>query len=75
MLIEHEVSAADVAKKVRELWAALAHCMVKAHPGSPRMELLNRIYLTLSSVDALKCRAELRRCRNAIAFPQEAQVA
>ena len=58
----------------RELPIALAHCMVKAHPGSPRMELLNRIFNTLDMAYAIQCRAELRRCRAAIAFPQPAVV-
>lgn len=50
----------------RELPMALAHCMVKGRPGTPRMVLLNKIFVSLDLAGAIQCRAELRRCRNAI---------
>lgn len=50
----------------RELPMALAHCMVKGRPGTERMDLLNKIFVSLDLAGAIQCRAELRRCRNAI---------
>jgi hypothetical protein len=58
----------------RELPVALAHCLVKAKPGTDRMELLNRIFCGLCTPRAIQCRAELARCRRHIANPQEAQI-
>lgn len=51
---------------VRELPVALAHSYAVTKPSAQeRMEMLNRVYLSLAPIDQLKCRAELRRCKQA----------
>lgn len=56
----------------RELPIVIAHCLVKAKPGSPRMLVLNRLFSGLSTIRRAECRAELARCRRAISEQQEA---
>lgn len=51
---------------VRELHIALAHSFaVTKLTDVPRMNMLGRIYESLSWNDQLRCRAELSRCRQA----------
>jgi hypothetical protein len=46
---------------IRPLHLALAESMVKAQSGSPRMELLNRLYSKMRPLEQFLCRAALRR--------------
>jgi len=49
----------------RDLWRALAHCIVLAKPGTDKMMKLNRMLLELSPGDKLRCQAEIRKCQAA----------
>lgn len=72
-LFSHFESVQDMPPP-RPLPVALAHCLVQAQPGTARMELLNRIYNTLDLAGGIVCKGELRRCRDHIANPQEAEI-
>lgn len=58
-------SATKVAESVRELPVALAQTFVRTKPDSPRLETLNRLFVSMSLADQLRCRAELFECREA----------
>ena len=49
----------------RELWLALAHCIVLAKPGTDKLMRLNMMYMDLSPGDKLRCQAEIRKCQAA----------
>ncbi len=60
----------------RPLWLALAQNMATCKLGNTeRMELLNRLYRTMSPVDQLRCRDELTWCRRAKRGGVEATIA
>ena len=61
---------------VLPLWAALARGMATCKLGNTeRMELLNRLYRTLSPADQLRCKDELTWCRRAKRGGVEATIA
>jgi hypothetical protein len=49
----------------RDLWMALAHCIVLAKPGSDKLMRLNVMYMDLPPGDKLRCQAEIRKCQAA----------
>lgn len=58
----------------RPLPIALAQVMANTKPGA-YLDCLERLYLTLSPADKLRCRDELNRCRAAKREHLEARVA
>lgn len=56
-----------IAADVRELPLALAHAFAVPRPFSDqaRLDLLNRVFSTMSPADQLRCRAEFLECREA----------
>lgn len=59
----NELTLEALVGKARPPAIVLAHCMANTKlSNSARMELLNRLYNTLSPRDKLRCRDELRWC-------------
>lgn len=72
LLINRDLAA--IVKARRPIWMALAHEIVRAKIGTPRMELLNRIYIRLQQADKTRCQAELAECKAARRGQRLAQV-
>lgn len=62
---EQHYSLLAQAAPPRDLPIALAHCLVAAKPGTPRMEALNRLYLALDFQNRMVCNVEFRLCQMA----------
>lgn len=58
----------------RPLPVALGQVLANTRPGA-YLDCLNRLYLSLSSADKIRCRLELQHCREAKRGWAEARVA
>lgn len=64
----------DIVRDVRPLPVALAHCMIRAKPGTERMELLNKLFRSTLPAAQMFTRVEMAECRAAIRGEREAVV-
>ena len=67
-------SLSYLAANVRPLPVALAHCMIRAKPGTARMDLLNKLFRSTLPAAQMFARVEMAECRAAIRGEREAVV-
>lgn len=64
-----------MAARARPYPIALAHLLAKTKPTEgDRMQMLNDRFLRMNPADRVRCRAELRECREAVGGRREASV-